>query len=320
MRESPVVLRGASLHLEELVEVARARRPVTLGAQARAEMSRSRAWVESVVRGELVDARGESRAIYGVNTGYGSLARVRIPAESLNTLSRNLLRSHAAGVGEPAAEDVARATVLLRANALARGVSGCRPELVELLLELLNRGVTPVLPTQGSCGSSGDLAPLSHLGLLIAHAPTDPEAETGEAFFEGERLSGREALRRAGLAPLALGPKEGLALTNGAQLTTAITALAIYDAERLLAAAELAAAMSIEALRGARSCPSCTPSGLTRAPRPRRRTSWPCSTARRSWTPSRARCRTPTLYAAPRRSSARRVTQRGLCGARSRSS
>lgn len=252
MRESPVVLRGASLHLEELVEVARARRPVTLGEAARAEMSRSRAWVESVVRGELVDARGESRAIYGVNTGYGSLARVRIPAESLNTLSRNLLRSHAAGVGEPAAEDVARTTVLLRANALARGVSGCRPELVELLLALLNRGVTPVLPTQGSCGSSGDLAPLSHLGLLIAHDPADPEAETGEAFFEGERLSGREALRRAGLAPLALGPKEGLALTNGAQLTTAITALAIYDAERLLAAAELAAAMSIEALRGVR--------------------------------------------------------------------
>lgn len=233
---------GSRLTLDQLVAVARHRVKVQLEPRARREMLRSYAWVQQAVEG--------TSPVYGVNTGYGSLARVRIPREKLNELSRNLVRSHAAGVGEPLPEDVARATVLLRANALAKGMSGCSPELVERLLDLLNAGVTPMLPSQGSCGSSGDLAPLSHLGLIIGHAPQDPDEETGEAWFEGERLSGREALRRAGLEPLVLGPKEGLALTNGAQVTTAITALALHDAAMLLDQAELAAAMSIEALRG----------------------------------------------------------------------
>lgn len=242
MLNAPLHIDGSRLTLDLLVAVARSGVQVRLDDGARVEMERSHAWVQLAVEGD--------RPVYGVNTGYGSLARKRIPREKLNELSRNLVRSHAAGVGKPLGQDVARATVLLRANALAKGMSGCSIGMVELLLELLNRGVTPVLPSQGSCGSSGDLAPLSHLGLIIGHAAHDPDEETGEAWVDGERLSGREALNRVGLEPLVLGPKEGLALTNGAQVTTAITALALHDAQMTLDLAELAAAMSIEALRG----------------------------------------------------------------------
>ncbi|MCB9764143.1 MAG: histidine ammonia-lyase [Alphaproteobacteria bacterium] len=246
----PLDIDGNGLRLEALVQVARQGRRVHLSPWARREMVRSRAWVDAAVRGELIDASGQPRVIYGVNTGYGSLSRVRIPQDRLNALSRNLLRSHAAGVGAPVAPDAARATVLLRANALSKGFSGCRPELVELLLALLNRGVVPVLPAQGSCGSSGDLAPLSHLGLLIGHAPDDPDHETGEAWVGGQRMCGRAAMAAVGLQPLVLGPKEGLAINNGAQLTTAITALTAHDAAQLTLVAEIAAAMSIEALHG----------------------------------------------------------------------
>lgn len=252
MVHAPLGIDGQGLHLENLTQVARHGRVVLLDPLARERIARSRAWVEQAARGELRTAEGLARPVYGVNTGYGSLARVRIPADRLDLLSRNLVRSHAAGVGEPVPPEVARATVLLRANALARGVSGCRVALVEMLLELLNRGVVPVLPSQGSCGSSGDLAPLAHLGLLLGHDPADPPEETGEAWVAGERVSGREALARVGLQPLRLGPKEGLALTNGAQLTTAWTALVARDALHLAALAELAAAMSIEALHGVR--------------------------------------------------------------------
>ncbi|HJN74752.1 MAG TPA: histidine ammonia-lyase [Myxococcota bacterium] len=237
---------GQCLDLKGLVEVARDGRVVSLDPGAREEMAASRAWVEDAVAGKV----GDGDPIYGVNTGYGSLARVRIPADRLDELSRNLIRSHAAGVGAPVDRDAARATVLLRANALARGRSGCRPELVELLLSLLNRGVDPWLPSQGSCGSSGDLAPLAHLGLIIGHREGDPDDETGRAWVGEDLVSGREALRRAELRPLVLGPKEGLALTNGAQVTTAISALALADAIRLVQVAEIAAALSVEALRG----------------------------------------------------------------------
>jgi histidine ammonia-lyase len=198
-------------------------------------MERSLAWVQSVTHGDA--------PIYGINTGFGSLARVRIPPESTATLSRNLIRSHAAGVGPKAPEEVVRAMMLLRANALARGVSGCRPALVETLLQMLAAGVVPVVPRQGSCGSSGDLAPLSHLGLVLF-------GEGGEADHGGLRLPGPDAMRRAGIPTLSPAAKDGLAITNGAQLTTAITALASHDADVLLRAAEVAAAMSIEALRG----------------------------------------------------------------------
>lgn len=223
------------LGLEDVVAVAREGAEVSLAASARAAMKRSRDWVQAVLHGD--------RPIYGVNTGFGSLARVRIDPEDTTRLSRNLIRSHAAGVGADCPDDVVRATVLLRANTLVHGASGCRVELVEALLALLAHGVVPCIPRQGSCGSSGDLAPLSHLGLVVF-------GEGGHAWVGGERLTGPEALARAGLHPLVPAAKEGLAMTNGAQLTTAIAALALVDAERALRAAEVAAAMSIEALRG----------------------------------------------------------------------
>ena len=248
----PLHIDGTGLTVSDLAQVARAHRSVGLAAAARERMGASRAWVEAVARGDIAGPDGGPLAVYGVNTGFGSLARVRIPPERIAELSRNLVRSHAAGVGPAAPRDVARAMVLLRANALARGVSGCRPEIVELLCALLEHGIDPIVPAQGSCGSSGDLAPLAHLALLISHAPDDPPEETGEAWLEGRRVSGREALASAGLSPVALGPKEGLALTNGAQLTTAFAALAVHDAIELVQLAEVAAAMSIEALRGVR--------------------------------------------------------------------
>lgn len=241
-----VSLNGESLDVRAVVDVARQGRSVALSAGSLGEMARSRGWVDDAVAGRV----GDGAAIYGVNTGYGSLARVRIPSEKLDLLSRNLVRSHAAGVGEPVPRDVSRATVLLRANALSRGRSGCRPELVQLLVDLLNAGIDPWLPSQGSCGSSGDLAPLAHLALLIGHAPGDPDAECGSAWVGDTLMSGRQALASAGLEALQLGPKEGLAITNGAQLTTAIAALALADAIRLVQVAEIAAALSIEALRG----------------------------------------------------------------------
>ncbi len=232
-----IPLDGQGLDLAAVTRVAREGVPVALADHARVAMARSYDWVCSV--------RDGAAPIYGINTGFGSLARVRINPADTATLSRNLIRSHAAGVGAPCPPDVVRAMMLLRANALARGASGCRPLLVETLCTMLARGVVPVVPRQGSCGSSGDLAPLSHLGLVAF-------GEGGEAWFNGDRLSGPEAMRQAGIATMAPEAKDGLAMTNGAQLTTAIAALATFDAERLLRSAERAAAMSIEALCGVR--------------------------------------------------------------------
>ena len=247
---SGIDIDGSGLTLRQLVQVARSDLKVSLAPHALDAMKRSEAWVNSAASGEILNSEGSPRAIYGINTGFGSLARLKIPQKSLTVLQRNLIRSHAAGVGAPAPRDVSRAMVLLRANALAKGASGCRPALVERLIALLNSGCDPIVPSQGSCGSSGDLAPLAHLGLLLCHLDKDPDIETGEAWFGEERLSGREALRRAGIETLPLGPKEGLALTNGAQLSTAFAALALYDAQQLVRLSEVAAAMSIEALRG----------------------------------------------------------------------
>jgi histidine ammonia-lyase len=244
------LLDGYNLSLSELVSISRNGRKISLSESSLAEMERSYSWVARAANGEFLNAQGEPRAVYGVNTGFGSLARVRIPQEKIEALSRNLIRSHAAGVGEPAPHDVARAMALLRANALAKGSSGCRPLLVERLVELINAGVAPVVPSQGSCGSSGDLAPLAHLGLLLSFGVDDPDDETGEAYFDGERITGRDLSKRLGIEPVVLGPKEGLALTNGAQLSTAYAAIACFDASWILKCAEIAAAISIEALLG----------------------------------------------------------------------
>ncbi len=186
--------------------------------------------------------------VYGVNTGYGSLARVRIDTHQISQLSWNLVRSHAAGVGPEVEVASVRAMMILRANALAKGASGCRPVLVERLNEMLNAHVTPVVPSRGSCGSSGDLAPLAHLGLVVFKG--EDGSTGGWARYHGERLESATAMARAGLEQLVPGPKEGLAMTNGAQLTCAIAALACWDTIQLVKTAEIAAAMSWEALRG----------------------------------------------------------------------
>ncbi len=237
----PLVIDGLHLTLEDLAEVARAGRPVRLHPQARQQVAAGRAWVDQVLA-------EKDLVVYGVNTGFGALADVRVPNEQSERLSYNLIVSHACGVGPPLPEEVVRATMLIRANTLARGHSGVRPEVIERLLEMLNWGVHPVIPEIGSLGASGDLAPLSHLALVLARDPDGAEEPSGEAFYRGERLSGAEAMRRAGLERIVLGAKEGLALNNGTALSTALAALALLDGERLLRQAEVALALSMEAL------------------------------------------------------------------------
>ena len=233
----PLTIDGASLRIGDVVDVARNSVRVVLAADAREAMAASYAWVAK--------ACAQDQPVYGVNTGFGSLARVKIDPAQTSLLSLNLLRSHAAGVGKPMAVPEVRAMMLLRANALAKGASGCRPLLVDTLLSMLNAEITAVVPSQGSCGSSGDLAPLAHLGLVLA------EGDHGMVIYRGKQMSAAEGMAAAGIPRLVLEAKDGLAITNGAQLTTAIAALALADTISLVEAAELAAAMSIEALLGA---------------------------------------------------------------------
>jgi histidine ammonia-lyase len=185
---------------------------------------------------------GDDRAVYGITTGFGKFADVRIPSDARAALQVNLLRSHACGVGEPLPDEVVRAVLLLRANALACGYSGVRPEVVETLISMVNAGVCPVVPSQGSVGASGDLAPLAHAMLVLIGE--------GQARYQGETLSGGDAMGCAGITPVSLRAKEGLALINGTQVMTAVGALCVSDATTLAKVADVAAAMSLEALRG----------------------------------------------------------------------
>src|SRR5689334_6110916 len=196
---------------------------------------------------ELVEraAHGASEHTYGVNTGFGRFVNRSIPEELTEELQLRLLRSHACGVGDPYPDEIVRAAMLLRANTLAKGSSGARIETVELLLDCLERGVVPVVPSRGSVGASGDLAPLAHLAL--------PLVGEGEAFVDGERLPGFEALARVGLEPIRLEAKEGLSLVNGTQFMAAYLALGLVRARRLAHIADVACAQSVEALQGSRT-------------------------------------------------------------------
>jgi len=225
------------LTLEILQAVARDGRRVAIGDRAQGAMRAARAVVDAVVAGG--DA---APAVYGVNTGFGALAEVRISADQVQQLQQNLVRSHAAGVGSPLPRDAVRAMMLLRAAVLATGRSGARPVCCERLCELLDAGVHPVIPARGSVGASGDLAPLAHLALGMIGE--------GEAELGGEILPAAEALRRAGIAPLVLEAKEGLTLLNGTQHMTAVGGLAVLDAETTCRIADLAGALSLEALKG----------------------------------------------------------------------
>jgi len=229
-----ILLDGHSLTLDDLVAIAHAGSPVGLTDAAQARVRAARRVVDDGAAGE--------EPIYGVNTGFGNFAEVAIPPDSLATLQVNLLRSHAAGVDEPLPLPVVRAMTALRANVLAKGYSGIRLETLQLVVELLNRHVVAVVPARGSVGASGDLAPLAHLALVLIGE--------GEAWHEGRREPGKAALGRAGLEPVTLAPKEGLALINGTQASTALLGLTLAGAERLARAADIAAALSIDGLRG----------------------------------------------------------------------
>lgn len=226
-------LSGAPLDITGVEQVARQDRPVAFTASALDVMKASRASLEAALAG--------GRAIYGVNTGFGSLSRQRLAGSDLTEVQHNLLRSHASGVGQPLQRDVVRAMLLLLAASLSRGRSGVRPVVAEAIARLLNAGVTPIVPETGSVGASGDLAPLAHACLVLTGE--------GEAEFVGRRMSGGEALRAAGLAPISLAEKEGLALINGTHLMAAQAAMLIADFDRVFDAALVALAMSIDASR-----------------------------------------------------------------------
>ncbi len=227
-------LNGHSLSLEEIARVALEHEPVEIAPEAHSRVEASRHVIETIV------ARGE--VIYGVSTGFGKLSDVHIPPDKLEQLQVNLVRSHACGVGQPLSEAEVRAMILLRANVLTLGFSGIRFEVIQLLTEMLNRRVWPVIPEKGSVGASGDLAPLAHLALSLLGE--------GEGYFEAERVSAGEALRRAGLKPTDLRAKEGLALLNGTQAMHAVGGLALWRAQRLVRVADVAGAMTLEALKG----------------------------------------------------------------------
>lgn len=236
----PVQIDGHSLTLETLEAVARRDQPVSLTPESRERIARSAKTVDKLAH--------SGQAVYGVNTGYGAFAGRRINGPDLAALPRNLIRSHAVGLGEPFPLDVTRAAILVRANTLAQGLSGIRAEWIDALLSLLAQRAIPPIPSQGSLGSSGDLAPLAHLALALLEPASVSDDPPG--WFQGDRFPWPRIADRIGLVPLKLAPKEGLALTNGATFAAAILALACIDVKRVLFAAEAATALSLEALRG----------------------------------------------------------------------
>ena len=233
-RETALEISGSALSLEDLRDVVYAHRSVTLSSEARHAVDRARAVVDQKV--------AHNETAYAITTGVGKLSDVHIPPEQIRELQVNLMRSHAVGVGEPLSEAETRAMMLLRANSLAKGHSGVRPAIIDFLCEMLNRGVHPVIPSQGSVGASGDLAPLAHLGLVLIGE--------GEAIVKGERISGAESLKRAKLQPLTLEAKEAVSLINGTQGMLALGTLALLASEVLVDSADVISAMTLDALHG----------------------------------------------------------------------
>src|SRR5215475_2814889 len=227
-------LDGQRLSLAQVVAVARGQEEVTLARSSQTRVAESRKIVEAII--------SEGRTVYGINTGFGKLSDVRIEPSQLRELQLNLVRSHSCGLGTPLSIEEARAMLLLRANVLALGLSGCRVDVIETLIAMLNSAVTPVIPEKGSVGASGDLAPLAHLALTAIGE--------GEAFYHDQRTLSADALQRAGIEPLKLEAKEGIALLNGTQAMAAVGGLALYRAERVTRLADVAGAMALEALKG----------------------------------------------------------------------
>ena len=229
-----VLITGRTLTLDEVAAVCRNNVKVVLSEEAKENILASRAVVDKLVE--------EERVVYGITTGFGRFSNVTISQDECKLLQKNLIITHAVGAGDPFPRDVARGIMLLRINNISKGFSGTRLCVVETLVEMLNRGVTPVIPEKGSLGASGDLAPLSHMVL--------PMLGLGKAEYEGEVLDGAEAMKRAGIPTIELVAKEGLALINGTQAMTSVGALAVYDSLELVKVADIAAALSFEANRG----------------------------------------------------------------------
>ena len=232
-----VVLGIDGLTLEQLVAIARSGAKVQLASAAAKRISDARKLIDGWIK--------EEKSIYGITTGFGALSDVAISKKDTSRLQENILRSHAAGVGDPLPAETVRAVLALRIKDLARGHSGIRLKTTRHLIKLLNEGIVPFVPAKGSVGASGDLAPLAHLALVLIGE--------GEAFYRGKRISGRLALTRAGLEPLTLEAAEGLALVNGTQVMTSLGALTVFDAERLSKLTDISAAMSLEVLMGSRT-------------------------------------------------------------------
>ena len=231
---SVIYIDGESLNIEDVVKVARQNNKIDLTEEATIRIEQARKVVDEFVDNEKV--------VYGITTGFGKFSDVAISKEETQDLQTNLIMSHACGVGNPLDEEVSRAIMLLRVNALAKGFSGIRLSTLKVLIDMLNRGVHPLIPEKGSLGASGDLAPLSHMVLVMLGM--------GEAIYRGEKLSGKVAMERAGIKPIRLTSKEGLALINGTQVMTAIGALTLYDAIGVMKMADISASMTLEALRG----------------------------------------------------------------------
>lgn len=235
MSSLPVVeLDGNTLHIEQVVRIAKSQSLISIPEAAREKVRQSRTMVEQMVSGQQV--------VYGITTGFGKFSDVMITGEDVTQLQENLIMSHACGMGEPYPVEVVRAMMSLRINALVKGYSGIREETLLHLVELVNRGVHPMIPQQGSLGASGDLAPLAHMVLVMLGK--------GEAEVNGKRMSGAEALASVGLSPIRLQAKEGLALINGTQAMTALLCLALDEARTVMETAEVIAAMTVEALHG----------------------------------------------------------------------
>lgn len=229
-----VLINGSNLTLEDVVNVARWGQAVEIDQSAIPKINASRAYVEDILK--------EGRTVYGINTGFGEFSKVSIPAEDVAQLQHNLIVSHACGIGSWLSPEIVRAMMLLRVNSLAAGFSGVRLELLQAFVDMLNAGVVPCVPEKGSLGASGDLAPLSHIALTLIGL--------GEAFFGNKLMTGAEAMKAAGITPVVLAAKEGLALINGTQAMTAIGALTLYDAKNLAITADIAGALTMEALQG----------------------------------------------------------------------
>jgi histidine ammonia-lyase len=237
-----IEIAGKNLTIDQIEKVARNKDRVKLSTEAETSINRSREWVEQIIKSD--------KPVYGINTGYGIFSDRKINKQDSRKLARNLILSHSVGTGEPLDEEIVRAAVLIRANTLAKGFSGARVVLIQTLLDVINNDLFPLIPEKGSMGSSGDLAPLCHLGLVITRGENEPHDFSGEVIFHGKKVTGSEAMSALGIERLILEPKEGLALSNGASFSAAIASLCVADLTYLILLADATAAMTLEAVLG----------------------------------------------------------------------